>query len=112
MIDKTVPPVDSRSHPFGSPRVYHADVYYIFAPQRYRQDSAVDSEHQPGARRTFFVHADAPSLIELAVAVGARIGGVVEQVQRPFTGSFFDPFAAGCQCRSARLKPQPFERRA
>jgi len=107
-----MPPVDRRRYACCRARVDHPDVYHILASERYRQDSAIDAEHQPLPPGAFFVAPHAPRLIELAVAIFARIGGVEQKFERAFSRRVDDPFGARGDRRGARLEPQPFERGA
>src|SRR5687768_15661200 len=91
----------------GGGTINYCDMYHILTPERQRQYGPFGWNHQ--TLGTAF--ADPPGLVQLAVAVLPRIGGVEEEVDLALARGILDPFGAGEQRPGAGFEAQPVERR-
>ena len=77
--DKAVPARESFAHAPRSTTIRYRDMYHIFATERQGQYGAGRGDYETFQLRTFRVLTDAERLIELAIAVRARIAGVKQK---------------------------------
>ena len=85
-------------------------MYHIFASQRHRQDGAGQGKYQAPLEAAVHRAADAPRLVEAAVAVLAGVGGVNQQMDLARARRLLDALAAGQQRAAARFEPEAVER--
>src|SRR3954452_20972436 len=99
----------------GNPRsggvIGQGDVYHILAAHCHGQDSAGFGEYHPPGRAGWTTPAHPPCLVEAAVAVVPRVGGVDEHADLTQTRRSFDPVEAAHQVTGARLQAEAIERR-
>src|SRR5206468_12639764 len=82
------------------------EVYHIFPPQSHRQDSTSFGKYHPLRPSA----ADPPGLVKRTAAIGARIGGVDQQMNFARAGGSLNPVVAGDEIARARFHAEPVER--
>jgi hypothetical protein len=81
-------------------------MYHILAAQRHRQDGAAFGKNQA----LLLSASDPPGLVERAIAVLARIGGMDQQMDLAGARRLLDPLAPRQQGSAAGFEPQPVKR--